>query len=183
MINTTETKTKRKRKVPIHVELSVRLVKHGYKFLGVNDLGEVAGRCDECGHPLRYEYKVKDLTDGRKYVLGSECIYKVVALQHWEKQISKEDLRKKQLLRAGKWRWIITRDRLMPYVDKIPEPKDYPKDYVRFADNMRSCVVRARKKLRIEQKKREAEKQKEYLRKKNAADDCCRDRKHVIIRA
>lgn len=175
MINTTEVKKKPKikqrRKVPIHVELSVRLVKHGYKFLGITDLGEVSGNCNECGHSIRYEYRVEDLTDRKKYILGSECIYKVVALQHWEKQISKEDLQKKQLLRAGKWRWIITRDNLIPYIiGKIPEPKNYSKDYVNFANAMRSVVLKARKKLKVEQEKVKAEKQKEYLRKKKIGE-------------
>jgi len=143
------------KKIPIHVDLSVSIVKHGYDYIGKKDLGDVIGNCDECGHPLRYEYRVKDHHDKKTYVLGSECIYKLVALENWESQIDYVDLKKKQLLRAGKWRWILSRDGLLRFVDKIPEPKNYPKDYKDFADAMKDTVFAARRKLKAEKKKQQ----------------------------
>lgn len=153
------------KKIPIHVELSVAIVKHGYDYIGVKDLGDVVGKCEECGHPIRYEHRVEDHTNGKTYVLGSECIYKLVALENWESQISYEDLLKKQLLRAGKWRWILSRDGLLKYTTKIPEPKDYPKDYKKFADAMKDTVMAARRKRKEELKKESRQAYKEEMAK------------------
>jgi len=158
----------------IHVELCLTLVKHGYKFVQTNDLGEMSGFCDECGHPLRYEQIYHDLQTGEVFTIGSDCMFKIYVLHHWGNQVDEKDLENKHLQRAGKWLWIIHRDDYLSRIeDELPQPKDYDKDFKKLADDLKVLVMKERNKIKkeiaeekriIEEKRRQKELE-EYNRK------------------
>lgn len=168
-------------KHPIYVDLSIRLVKNGFNFMRVNDLGEVAGTCSECGHPIRYEFWYSENETGEEFSFGSECNYKIYVLLHWQDQIEYKDVEDKQLQRAGKWLWILYRDKLITQMKEeeiIPQPKDYigvdeegnkTKDYKLLADDMKRLVLRIRSRIKkeivVKEKKLKAIKQREEEKK------------------
>lgn len=157
---------------PIYVDLSIRLVKNGFNFKGVIDLGQVGGICSECGHPIRYEHWYSEKETGEEFSFGSECNYKIYVLLHWQDQIEYKDVESKQLQRAGKWLWILYRDKLITKMNEkeiIPQPKDYigvdeegnkTKDFKLLADDMKRLVMKTRSRIKKEIKKEEIVKEK-----------------------
>ena len=140
----------------IHIKLCLTLAKHGFVFLGTNDLGEVEGVCQECGHPIRYEQNFKDIQTHDEYIIGSDCMFKIYILSHWQNQIKDKDLENKHLQRAGKWLWIIHRDNYLERIsEEIPQPKNYNENFKQLADDLKVLVL----KVRVEVKK-EIEKEK-----------------------
>jgi len=147
----------------IHIKLCLTLAKHGFKFLGTWDLGEVEGFCQECGHPIRYEQNFRDVQTGDEYTIGSKCMFKIYILSHWEKQIKEKDLENKHLQRAGKWLWIIHRDGYLERIsEEIPQPKDYNEDFKQLADDLKSLVFKVRVGIK---------KEKEEKRRQNKLDN------------
>ena len=147
----------------IHVKLCLMLAKHGFKFLGTNDLETVSGFCQECGHPIRYEQLFKDTKLGNEFTIGSNCMFKIYILSYWRNQIKEIDLENKDLQRAGKWMWIIHRDNYLSRIEgDLPQPKDYDNDFKKLADDLKVLVIKEGHKIKreIAEKKRIAEKKK-----------------------
>ena len=183
-------------KHPIYVDLSIRLVKNGFNFIKMNDLGEVAGTCSECGHPIRYEFWYSEKETKEEFSFGSDCNYKIYVLLHWQDQIEYKDVEDKQLQRAGKWLWILYRDKLINQMKEkeiIPQPKDYMKDYKKLADDMKRLVImirsRIKKEIVAEEKKlkilkeRKVEKKdaKEFIKRHGINLEVCNDKeKHFL---
>lgn len=127
------------------------LAKHGFKFLGTNDLETVSGFCQECGHPIRYEQFFKDIKLGNEFIIGSSCMFKIYILSHWKDQIKEIDLENKHLQRAGKWLWIIHRDGYLNRIgEDFPQPKDYDNDFKKLADDLKVLVIREKNKIKKE---------------------------------
>jgi len=154
----------------IEVGLTMGLSKHGYDFLGVVDLkethddeleiieGEARGYCQECGNTIRYEMRVKDEKTKNIYVLGRICMFKLYIFHFWKDQIEEKDLENADLLRAGRWLWVLHRD----YRDReyeLPMPGDY-ENYKDLANAVRSIVFKFRKEEREDLKKERKKKQK-----------------------
>ena len=183
-------------KHPIYVDLAIRLVKNGFNFMKMNDLGEVAGICSECGHPIRYEFWYSEKETGEEFSFGSECNYKIYVLLHWQDQITYKDVEDKQLQRAGKWLWILYRDKLITQMKEeeiIPQPKDYGKDYKKLADDMKRLVLRIRSRIKKEIvvkgkmskviKRREVEKRgaKEFIKRHGINLAVCSDKEKTFL--
>ena len=147
----------------IHIKLCLTLAKHGFKFLGTEDLLLVEGFCQECGHPIRYEQHFEDTQTHDEYIIGSDCMFKIYILSHWKDQIKEKDLENKHLQRAGKWLWIIHRDNYLERIsEEIPQPKDYNKNFKQLADDLKVLVLKVRAEI-----KREVEKEKIMQRELN----------------
>ena len=135
----------------IHVKLCLTLVKHGYKFVQTNDLGEMVGFCNECGHSIRYEQIYHDQQTDEVFSIGSSCMFKIYVLDHWGSQVDEKDLENKHLQRAGKWLWIIHRDGYLSRIEEeIPQPKDYDNDFKKLADDLKVLVMKERNKIKKE---------------------------------
>lgn len=151
--------------IPIEITLSLHLAKHGFKYLRTEDLGEMDGVCDECKHPIRYENYFLDKKDNIEYIFGSECMFKIYIFYHWKDQIKESQIEDRDLQRAGKWLWIISRDGYSKKIDKIPEPVDFNYDFKKLADELKRLVIKIRgevkKKIKIEAEKK---RQKELLK-------------------
>jgi len=145
----------------IHIKLCLTLAKHGFKFLGTWDLGEVSGFCQECGHLIRYEQNFIDVQTKDEYTIGSDCMFKIYILSHWRTQIKEKDLENKDLQRAGKWLWIIHRDGYLNKMDEmLPQPKDYDGDFKKLADDLKVLVLKIR--INIKKEMEEKKRRKEY---------------------
>lgn len=143
-----------KTKGRINIETSMKIANQGFKYLGSEDLGEFgAGICCE-GHLIRYAHTLKT-EDGEEYIFGSLCIYKPYVLKTWMDLVPISDLQDSQLIRAGKWLWIIERDGLPVNREDIPSPKDFDGDYKALADALKNLALKARKKLKDEKKEEE----------------------------
>ena len=139
----------------IFIKLCLTLAKHGFKFLGTRDLGEVSGFCYECGHLIRYEQNFQDIQTGDEFTIGSSCMFKIYILSHWRDQIKEKDLENKHLQRAGKWLWIISRDGYLDLIDgDIPQPKDYDGDFKKLADDLKNLVLKVRSKIKKEKEEK-----------------------------
>ena len=147
----------------IHIKLCLMLAKHGFKFLGTNDLESVSGFCQECGHPIRYEQFFKDTKLGNEFTIGSNCMLKIYILSYWRDQIKEKDLENKDLQRAGKWLWIIHRDGYLNRIEgDLPQPRDYNNDFKKLANDLKNFVIKIRTEIKKEtvEKKRIAEEKK-----------------------
>ena len=182
MIKKVEELKKFSTKHEIHIKLCLTLAKHSFKFLGTNDLGVVAGFCQECGHGIRYEQNYLDVQTGVEYTIGSNCMFKIYILSHWRDQVSEKDLENKNLQRAGKWLWVIHRDGYSNRIEEdLPQPVDYgadikqltDEDFKQLVDDLRNIVFRIRVKIKkeiaekkriVEEKRRQAN-QEEYNKK------------------
>jgi len=144
---------------PIEITLSLNLAKHGFKFLRTEDLGEMDGICDECKHPIRYENYFLDKQDDIEYIFGSECMFKIYIFSQWRDQITEDQIEDRDLQRAGKWLWIISRDKYSDKIDRIPEPKDFDYDFKKLADELKKIVFKVRsdikKEIKAEEKRKE----------------------------
>ena len=146
-------------KHPIFVDLTMTLAKHGFNFLGTNDLGELDGICQECGHPIRYEQVFEDVQTNEEFTLGSECMFKIYVFYHWHDQIEEKDIENADLQRAGKWLWIAHRDDYIERIDgDLPEPKNYDKDFKKLANDMKKVVMKVRKEIKKELEEEEMKK-------------------------
>lgn len=134
----------------IHVDLCMTLAKHGAEFQTTNDLGEMAGFCNECGHPIRYEQIFLDIETDEEYVLGSDCMFKIYVFKYWKEQIEEKDIENKDLQRAGKWLWIINRDHYTDRIEgRLPQPNDC-ENYKELADKLKNLVFKIRREIKTE---------------------------------
>ncbi len=130
----------------INIENSLYLSNKEFEIVGMIDYGKFgAGTCVE-GHPIRYGVEVKD-SDGNVYVYGNVCIAKPFILKYWN--LSEDQLNDEDVLRAGKYLWIIARDELGDFTKDIPHPKDVNYDFKKLAGILREIVKGARKKKSV----------------------------------
>lgn len=156
----------------IKVDLTMSVAEHGFEFVHEEDLGEVSGVCDECGHPIRYIEWYKDMEDDVEYGIGRTCQFKLYVFKMWRADITKDDLLDKQLLRAGKWLWIIHRDGYLVRIENLPSPKDYD-SFSELADALKNLVFRIRAQIKREeaQKKKVEKKVKSNLLAEKQVED------------
>lgn len=78
---------------------------HGWEFLGYEDLGELIGSCELCGHPLRHQFYVHHERWGTMEV-GTYCCDSLtdteLASNAVESQKRHED-RKRRFIRSTRW--------------------------------------------------------------------------------
>ncbi|WPZ04554.1 hypothetical protein T8S45_03165 [Blastomonas marina] len=84
--------------------------RHGWNWVGVDDLGDLAGNCELCGTEIRYVYAIENAAWGAMAV-GTDCCDKLTqtreASEHHEKYIRMIDARKRFV--ASK-RWKVSAD-------------------------------------------------------------------------
>ena len=151
----------------IYVELSLTLVKHGFSYIGEVELDDLDGKCRECGHQIKYEHWIKDEETDKEYSYGSVCIHKLYVLKYWGEKIKIEDLEDSQLLRAGKWQWVMDRDNYKKWLKdkKIPNPDDY-KNYKDLADSLKRLVFLARRRIKKEEERKAKEEERKRKKEK-----------------
>lgn len=84
--------------------------RHGWNWVGVDDLGELAGNCELCGTEIRYVYAIEHATWGALAV-GTDCCDNLTqtseASEHHERYIKTVEARKRFV--ASK-RWKVRTD-------------------------------------------------------------------------
>lgn len=84
--------------------------RHGWNWVGVDDLGDLGGNCELCGTEIRYVYAIEHAAWGAMAV-GTDCCDKLTqtseASEHHEKYMKVIDARKRFV--ASK-RWKVRSD-------------------------------------------------------------------------
>lgn len=134
----------------INIEASIHLATQDFKIIGDVDYLEFgAGMCCE-GHSIRYGIEVED-ENGEIYVFGSQCIAKPFILKHWN--LKPEMLDNEDVIRAGKYLWVIKRDDLLAHTGNIPTPEDVNFDFKLLKEKLKVIVRNAKKGKRAAIKK------------------------------
>ncbi len=87
-------------------EHGIVLPAHGWIWMGVDDLGEMAGNCELCGTGIRYVHAVQHC-DWRSLAVGTECCDKLTgtlaASEHLERH-SREVEARKRFVDSKRWK-------------------------------------------------------------------------------
>jgi len=127
----------------INIDTSIILATQDFKIIGEVEYDEYGqGSCCE-GHPIKYGIEVSD-EEGNIFIFGNECIAKPFILKHWE--LEPEMINNPDVIKAGKYLWIIARDGLADYIEDIPHPKDLQWDFKKLKEILKEIVVGAKKK-------------------------------------
>ncbi|KKM96853.1 hypothetical protein LCGC14_1173940 [marine sediment metagenome] len=130
----------------VNIEVSILLSTQDFKIIGdieYNKFGD--GICAE-GHPIKYGIEVED-EHKNIYVFGNQCIAKPFILKQWKLKLKMLD--DPDVMKAGRYLWIIARDGLENWVDNIPHPKDLNWDFKKLKEKLKTIVLNAKKTKRV----------------------------------
>jgi hypothetical protein len=133
----------------INIETSILLSTQEFKIVGeveYTNFGD--GICVE-GHPIKYGIEVED-EQGNIYVFGSQCIAKPFILKHWNLKL--EMLDDPDVMRAGRYLWVIARDGLEDFVDNVPHPEDLDWNFKELKEQLKVIIAKAKKTKRVQLK-------------------------------
>ncbi len=126
----------------VNIEVSILLSTQEFKIVGdveYDSFGD--GVCAE-GHPIKYGIEIED-EHKNIYVFGNQCIAKPFILKQWKLKLKMLD--NPDVMKAGRYLWVIARDGLEDYIDDIPHPKNLNWDFKELKNRLKTIVLGAKK--------------------------------------
>ncbi len=125
----------------INIESSIYLATQDFKIVGDIDYGDRSGMCVE-GHSIRYGVEIED-QNGNIYVFGNVCVAKPFILKFWK--LEPKMLDDENVIKAGRYLYIIAKDGLRDYMNEVPTPEDLNWDFKKLKEKLREIVSKAKK--------------------------------------
>jgi len=134
----------------VNIEVSILLSTQDFKIVGDVEYDKFGdGMCVE-GHRIKYGIEIVD-EDNNIYVFGNQCVAKPFILKQWK--LKPEMLDNPDVMKAGRYLWIIARDGLDDYVGEIPHPEDLDWDFEELKKRLKTIVFGAKRTKKVEIKK------------------------------